>query len=423
MKLGQLFAGRTDLLPDEYAQAFNTLTDRVPPVPFEQIRAIVEQQQGRPLEDTFDRFDPEPLAAGSLGQVHRAAYRGQDLAIKVLRPGVRALVATDIAVATRLTTLLERWIPNVHTRALTAIVGEFQHRIGDEMDFSLEAGNLIAVRANFVGNSRIRIPSVVPELSGTDVLAMEFVPGIRIDSLDVAQRYGGLRVADIVDRLQELYIRMMLIDGLFHADPHPGNVLVDAQGRIVLLDFGVVIKVTRERRKVLVDTVFAAIQNQATGVVDGFYALGLVEPGAPRPQIERLVNMLLDLAAQRTTTRERVELLTREIMAELYNWPVRLPSDLVYFARTSALIEGVGVRYDALFNPIMSAGPTLWRMRRELFQSLADTGAMQQVDWPTAVGYLLGRAAATVTDAGARFADFISSLTSRSKPGTDVAPL
>ena len=400
VKLGQIFAGRTDLLPDEYAESLGTLTDQVPPVPYPDIERIIEAERGRPIGEVFERFEAEPLAAGSLGQVHRALYRGREVAVKVLRPGVRPLVATDIRVARRLSERVARWMPNIHTRALTAIVEEFERRIGDEMDFEAEAANIRAVRANFAKNPRIRIPEVVDEISGKDVLVMEFVPGIRIDALDPEARYGGLTIPDIVERLQELYIQMMLIDGFFHADPHPGNVLVDASGRIVLLDFGVVIRVTRERRKVLVDTVFAAIQNQTAGVVDGFYALGLVEPGADRAVIERLVNMLLDLAAQRTTTRERVEMLTREIMKELYNWPIRLPSDLVYFARTSALIEGVGVRYDPEYNPIMSAGPSLWRMRRELFASLSDTKAMQQLDWPTAVGYLLGRAAAKLSKAG-----------------------
>ncbi|MDX2057672.1 MAG: AarF/UbiB family protein [Gemmatimonadales bacterium] len=400
VKLGQLFAGRTDLLPDQYARQLNTLTDQVPPVPPEAIAATIAAELGRPPEQVFERFDPNPIAAGSLGQVHRASWKGQDVAVKVLRPGVRPLVAEDIKVAGRLARLLARWVPNIHTRAVVAIIEEFDRRIGDEMDFSSEASNLRAVRANFAGNPRITIPAVIDELSGRDVLVLEFVAGTRIDSLDPTRRYGGLRVPDIVDRLLELYIQMMLVDGFFHADPHPGNVLVDDRGRIVLLDFGVVIQVSRERRKVLVDTVFAAIQNQAAGVVDGFYALGLVAPEADRPQIERLVNLLLDLAAQRTTTQQRIDLLTREIMRELYDWPIRLPSDLVYFARTSALIEGVGVRYDPEFNPIMSAGPTLWRMRNQLMASLAGTKAIQQLDWPTAVGYLLGRAAAKVADAG-----------------------
>ena len=416
VKLGQIFAGRTDLLPDEYAESLGTLTDQVPPVPYAAIERIIEAERGRPVAEIFERFNVEPLAAGSLGQVHRASYQGREVAVKVLRPGVRPLVATDIGVARRLAERVTQWMPNIHTRALASIIEEFERRIAEEMNFVTEAANIRAVRANFARNPRIRIPEVVDELSGRDVLVMEFVPGIRIDALDPAQRYGGLTIPDLVERLQELYIQMMLIDGFFHADPHPGNVLVDSSGRIVLLDFGVVIRVPRERRKILVDTVFAAIQNQTAGVVDGFYALGLVEPGADRAVIERLVNMLLDLAAQRTTTRERVEMLTREIMKELYNWPIRLPSDLVYFARTSALIEGVGVRYDAEYNPIMSAGPSLWRMRRELFASLSDTKAIQQLDWPTAVGYLLGRAAAKLSKAGEFLAGFLNSAPQPQKP-------
>ncbi|MBM4188039.1 MAG: AarF/ABC1/UbiB kinase family protein [Gemmatimonadetes bacterium] len=420
VKLGQLLAGRTDLLPAEYAEAFNTLTDRVPPVPAAAIRATVERAIGAPIEDVFDRFDLEPIAAGSLGQVHRARWRGREVAVKVLRPGVRALVATDLVVARRLTGRISQLMPNVHTRALLAIVEEFERRIGDEMDFAVEARNLEAVRANFARNPRIRIPEAILALSGPDLLVMEFVSGTRIDALERGRSYGGLGIDAIVERLQELYIQMMLIDGLFHADPHPGNVLVDETGRIVLLDFGVVIQVDRTRRRQLVDTVFAAIQNQAPGVVDGFYALGLVEPGADRAQIERLVELLLDLAAQRTTTRERIELLTREILQELYNWPIRLPSDLVYFARTSTLIEGVGVRYDPTFNPIMSAGPLLWRMRTELMRSLADTKAVQQLDWPTAVGYLLGRAAAKLTSAGEAVAAWFAPTTPR--PVAPVPP-
>lgn len=412
VKLGQLFAGRTDLLPDEYADALNTLTDRVPPVPVAQIEQIIQRCLRRPLPDLFQRFDPVPIAAGSLGQVHRATWQGREVAVKVLRPGVRDLVAHDLKAARWLAGCAARWMPNIHTRAVVAIVDEFGRRIGEEMDFGIEAENLRRVRANFGGNPRIRIPEPIANVSGRDVLTMEFIDGIRIDQLDPAATYGGLRVPAVIERLLELYIQMMLVDGLFHADPHPGNVLVDDRGRIVLLDFGVVIQVDPGRRKVLVDTVFAAVQSQVAGVVDGFYALDIIEPGADRGQIERLAGVLLDLAAQRTTTRERIDLLTREIIHELHHWPVRLPSDLVYFARTAALIEGVGVRYDPQYNPVLAAGPTLWRMRSQLMASLGDTRALQQLDWPTAVGYLLGRAAAKAAEVGRWLRGWIGS------PGT-----
>ncbi|HSR14162.1 MAG TPA: AarF/UbiB family protein [Gemmatimonadales bacterium] len=410
VKLGQVFAGRADLLPEPYARDLSRLTDQVPPAPEAAVRAVLEASLGRPVEDVFDRFDPEPIAAGSLGQVYRASYRTREVAVKVLRPGVRDLVARDIAAARRIMDRVVGLVPNVHTRAAQAVVAEFSVRVREEMDFRREAENLLAVRANFSGNPRVRIPSLVPELSTGDVLVLEYMQGTRIDRLEPGVSYGGVRAETVVERLIELYVQMMLVDGFFHADPHAGNLLVARDGALVLLDFGLVIRVPRERRKQLVDTAFAAIRNDPRGVVDGFYALDIIEPGAERARIERLADTLLDLAAQRTTTQERIDVLTREIMDELYNWPIRLPSDLVYFARTANLIEGIGVRYDPLFNPVMSASPVLFRMRGRLLASLSDQPLLDQLDWPTAIGYLLGRATRMIRTAGDRIAALVGSL-------------
>jgi predicted unusual protein kinase regulating ubiquinone biosynthesis (AarF/ABC1/UbiB family) len=407
VKLGQIFAGRADVLPEPYAERLTTLTDRVPPIPFAAVRSAIETSLGQPLEELFEEFDSEPLAAGSLGQVHRARHHGRAVAVKVLRPGVRELVRADLGLARRLLHLAERWFPGPHVVSAVAVVDEFSARVGDEMDFRIEAANAIAVRRNVGASTRLRVPAVIESVSTDRVLVLEFVEGTRIDRLEPDRRYGGLTIPDVVERLAELYIQMMLIDGLFHADPHPGNLLVSDDGRLVLLDFGVVIVVTRERRKALVETVFAAVKSDAAGVVKGFYDLGLVEPGADPAVIRRLVEQLLDLAARRTTTRERMELLSRDIMNELHDWPVRLPSDLVYFARTAALIEGIGVRYDPYYDPIRSAGPALFRMRGRLLASLGQTGVLDRIDWPTALGTLVGRAAGAAARAGRRFAEFL----------------
>ena len=410
VKLGQVFAGRADLLPEPYARDLSRLTDQVPPAPEVEVRSVLEGALGAPVERVFEAFASEPIAAGSLGQVYRARYRGRDIAVKVLRPGVRQLVARDIAAARRIVDRVVRWLPNVHTRAAQAVVDEFSLRVQEEMDFRREAENLKAVRANFAGNPRVRIPALVEELSSGDVLVLEFMSGTRIDRLEPGVSYGGVRAETVVERLIELYVQMMLVDGFFHADPHPGNLFVAPDGALVLLDFGLVIRVPRDRRKQLVDTAFAAIRNDPRGVVDGFYAMGIIEPGTERVRIERLADTLLDLASQRTTTQERIDFLTREIMDELYHWPIRLPSDLVYFARTANLIEGIGVRYDPRFNPIMSASPVLFRMRGKLLASLSDQPLLDQLDWPTAIGYLLGRATRIIRNAGDRIATLVGSL-------------
>ncbi len=402
VKIGQLFAGRSDLLPEPYASALARLTDQVPPVPFPEVRGVIEAALDRPLEAVFGGFDQAAMAAGSLGLVYRARYRGRDVAVKVLRPGVEGLVRRDLAVAARLVGWIAAIWPNPHTRGAAAVLAEFGVRIWEEMDFGREADNLRTVRANFAANPQVRIPAVVAELSSRQVLVMEYLEGTRIDRLDPARRYGGLGAGQVVERLVELYLQMMLIDGWFHADPHPGNLLVAPDGALVLLDFGVLIPVPAERRRQLVDTVFAALRRDPDGVTAGFYALGIVEPGVARERIRELAAILVELGARRTTTQERIDLLTHEIMGALHEWPIRLPSDLVYYARTASLIEGIGIGYDPRFNPIQAAAPVLFRMRGRLVGSPALSGVMRELDLPTVIGYALGRATAFLSGAGGR---------------------
>lgn len=394
VKLGQAFAGRADLLPEPYARTLQALTDRVPPAPFRRIQATLEEGIGRPTDQVFEEFDREPIAAGSLGQVYRARYEGHEVAVKVLRPGVRHILARDLAIASRITSWLAARFPNVHTRAACTVIEEFGRRVAEEMDFRREAENLLAVKRNFAGNPRIRIPDVVAELSSERVLVLEFMHGRRIDDLEPGRSYGAVRSDTVVELLIELYLQMMLIDGLYHADPHPGNLLVADDGTLILLDFGVVIPVDKERRKQLLDTMIASARGERAGTVDGLYAMGVVEPGADRAQIERLVDILLALADRPTTTRERLDLLTTEIMDELYRWPVRLPGDLVYLARTAGLIEGIGMKYDPYFNPVTGSRPVLLRMRRRLMAALAEGALPDRFDLATVLGALLGRAVA-----------------------------
>ena len=242
------------------------------------------------------------------------------------------------------------------------VIEEFAARVPEEMDFVHEAENARRIHENFRGNPRVVIPRVIPELVRPRVLVLEYVEGTRVDRLSSRPGERQQDPRGVVSAVMELYLRMMLIDGFFHADPHPGNVLVTPEGRVVVLDFGMVIPVTRELRWRLVTTIFAAIRRDAPGLVAGFESLGMIDPGADAAQVRGLADRLLTLAYVEMPMRERVELVTSEVMAALYDWPVRLPSEMVYFARTAALIEGLGVRYDENFNAITFASPIgpLW---------------------------------------------------------------
>lgn len=377
VKIAQIFAGRADLLPEPYLGAVSSLADRVPPVPIAGIRAQIIAAYGEPPESLFDEWDSVPVASASLGQVHRARWRGHDVAVKVLRPGAEAMVARDIAAGLRILGIAERFFTNPHLRGLRAILGEFAQRIGDEMDFRQEAAYAEEIRANFAGNPRVAIPLVHRELVRQRVLVLQFMEGRTLAQLAPLVESGHITAGTLAAGVMELYVQMMLVDGLFHADPHPGNLLWRDDGTVILLDFGLVVRVPRETRLTLVRTVFAAIRNDPTRVVDGFYALGVIQPGTPRATVERLVQILLGIAFERTTAQERLELVQRELLAEqvletLYDFPVVLPADMVYFARTAALIEGIGTRYDARFNAIAVAAPIALRMRRVILRSLGE---------------------------------------------------
>ena len=392
VKLAQLFAGRADIIPEPYVSAIGTLTDRVPGVSADRIRASLMESYGAPPETVFEFFDVQPLAAASLGQVHRARVDGREVVVKVLRPGVEQLVAGDIRAARRILDLTEARLNPPHVTGLRAVLDEFEKRVSDEMDFRQEARYAQQVRKNFSASTNIRVPEVIDAYTRQRALVLEYIDGRRVDQLGDWITSGRVQADDVLRSVMELYVQMMMVDGLFHADPHPGNVFVDTQGRLTLLDFGMVVEVPVETRRTLVQTVFASIRGDVEKVVDGFYALGLIEPGADRAMIVTLAAQLIELANERTTATERIERLTRladDVMATLYDFPVLLPGDMVYFARTAALIEGLGVRYDARFNAIRFATPIVLRMRREILASLGEPLGGQR-DVASAIGATLG---------------------------------
>ena len=389
VKLAQVFAARADLIPEPYLSKLGTLVDRVPPVPWEGIQRVIRDAYGADAESLFERIDPVPVAAASLGQVHRARWRGRDVAVKVLRPRIEEAVARDVVAARAISAWAARRWPIPHVLGFAALVEEFAARISEEMDFRLEAEYATEVRANFAGNERVVIPEVMHEMTRQRVLVLEYVDGTRVDRLEKE----GVDARRLASAVIEAYVQMMLVDGLFHADPHPGNLLVSPTGQLVLVDFGMMVRVPPDLRLRLIRTVFAAIRRDPAGVASGFYALGLVAPRTAPEEIARLAELLVSMASRRTTTQERLEeMLTNRILTSLYDFPVILPRDLVYFARTAALIEGIGTKYDAYYNAIEVGTPVVMRMRSRILRSLGEEAEPSVEEIAAAAGWAAGRA-------------------------------
>ncbi len=394
VKLAQVFASRPDVVPEPYLSTLGALVDSVPTVPFELIEREMIEAYGKQPEAMFEGFERVPLASGSLGQVYRARYDGRDVVVKVLRPGVEELVARDIYAVSRLLDIISKRWSNSHLRGFRVVVDEFSKRIGEEMDFRQEATNAIAIADRFATNPRVLIPFIETELTRQRVIVMEYMEGTRVDSLASRIADGRLSGQRVVESVVEAYIQMMLVDGLFHADPHPGNLLVTDDGRLVLLDFGMVVRVEPEMRRTLIRTALAAVGRDADGVINGFFDLGIVEPGTDMTTIRRLVEVLLGMAFDGVASADiatRIlsdRTLADDVMRTIYDWPIILRGELVYFGRAVALIEGIGARYVPGFNPVAFAAPVILRHRRAVLAAMGDDiGARADP------GLLLGRLA------------------------------
>jgi predicted unusual protein kinase regulating ubiquinone biosynthesis (AarF/ABC1/UbiB family) len=382
IKLGQVLGIRADIVPEPYLSAMATLSDQVPPLAPGEAERVIAAAEGLAVSDLFERFDAEPLAAASLGQVHRACYQGQEVVVKVLRPGVDDLVQRDLKISFRVLFALHVLFPNHHVRAIAAIVNEFAKRISEELDFEEEARHAEALRRNFADEPRVVVPRVIENLTRRQVLVLEYLSGTRIDRLQDRIAGGEVRLDELIATISELYIRMMLVDGVFHADPHPGNVLLDEQGRIVFLDFGMVLQVEQETRTRLMKTVLAAVRQDADGVINGFYELGILDPDVDRGTVRDAARHLMAVAHREDMSARQIQHIVEDVLRTFFEWPLMLPSDLVYFGRAAVLVEGIGHKYDPAFNAIAAIRPVVTRLSPELTQTLLGVSPQHTLlDW------------------------------------------
>jgi len=372
IKLAQVFGARADILPEPYLGLIATLQDQVPPVPYDEICTVLEAELGRSVDQVFEEFDRTPVAAASLGQVYRARIGADLLAVKVLRPNVEALVAVDLDISFRILLLLNILFPNHHVRALSNVVREFSVRVREEMDFRAEASHIAMFHQHFGNDPRIRAPRVHAAYTRKRVLVMEWVDGDKVDRLSDRFADGSLSFDTLMRTLSEIYIRMLLVEGFVHADPHPGNILVQADGTIVFLDWGMAFQLSRRTRDAILRLVLATGRDDLEAMISGMYELGMIDPEVSRAEIREAATEILTLVARvRELGTRRVQEMIGEIMDTFYTWPLMLPRELVYFFRAAALLEGIGFRYDPAFNGIELVRPVIKELRSELLQATA----------------------------------------------------
>jgi len=338
IKLGQILSTRGDLLPKEFIEELSTLQDQVPPFPLAQVMEQVRKSLGKPPEELFERIDPEPLAAASIAQVHRAVTRaGDQVVIKVQRPDIAEQIRADLSVLRGLAKLLEAVVEETGIYTPTGLIEEFDRAIHEELDFLNEAANVRAFYENHRGREYVRIPRVFEELSSRTVLTLEFIEGVKISQVDLAKHDR----AAIAKHVIEGAFRQLFEDGLFHGDPHPGNILVLEGDTLALLDFGLVGRVSKQMQETLVMLVLSIALKDADSVARILYRVGVPEGRANLSAFKNDIAQILSQYLPTTLGAINTQVLMRDLLDLAVKYRIRIPKEYAILSRASVATEGI----------------------------------------------------------------------------------
>ena len=348
IKLGQLLSTRPDILPPEYIDELEELQDRVPPAEWAAAREVIEDDLG-PVDDVFDDFEREAISGASLGQVYRARTENGAVAVKVRRPGVKDLVEADLRVIRWSLPILMYFVGQARAFSLETLADEFDKTIREEMDYGREAEMLEEIKANFADDDRIRIPSTDPHRSTSRVLTMEYVPGTKITDIDDLDDLAVDRTK-LAETLQRAYLQMIVEDGVFHADPHPGNLAVQDDGTLVFYDFGMSGYVDPFIQEKIVDFYVAVAEQDIDGILDTLVEMGTLSPTADRKVMSEVLELAIADARGEDIEQYRVQQIVQQVEDTIYDFPFRLPANLALVLRVATVVEGVCVTLDGDFD-------------------------------------------------------------------------
>jgi predicted unusual protein kinase regulating ubiquinone biosynthesis (AarF/ABC1/UbiB family) len=351
VKLGQLLSTRPDVLPPAYLAALTRLQDKVEPFDFDEVERIVNAELGARMSKAFADFDPVPMAAASLGQVHRATLRdGRLVAVKVQRPGVREQVAADLEALADIAQFMDS-----HTQAgaryqFAGLLAEFRKSLVRELDYRQEAANLDTLRTNLAAFESIVVPAPVHDFTTERVLTMEYVSGTKITDLSQVVRLE-IDGAVLAEELFRAYLQQILVDGFFHADPHPGNVFLTADGRVALIDLGMVAHVAPRLQDHLLQLLLAVSEGRSDDATAVALKLGERRPHFDEPKLTRAVADLVARHQNATLENIQVGAVVLEMARTAADCGLAMPPELTMLGKTLLNLDEVGRTLDPSFNP------------------------------------------------------------------------
>lgn len=357
IKLGQILSTRADLLPPAFQHELSKLQDAATPVPFEKIQAAMHQEFGKPVDEVFAEFDRQPVASASIGQAHAAKLRdGTDVIVKIRRPGVQEQVEEDLDILYSLAqTASRRWDVANHYD-LVGLVQEFSDTLRGELDYLREARNAERFGAAFENDDTVRVPRIFRETTTAQVITLERLKGVKISD-DAALADYPVDTAALADRVFQMYLQMIFDDGFFHADPHPGNFFIDSQGRIGLIDFGMVGYVDHRLQDDLVRLILATVMEDADRMVDVVLDLGVARSRIDRSILRQDIQRLINKYSGRSLGEIELGAAIEDGLLIIRRHNLQLPSNLALLLKTGVMAEGLAARVSPEFEPLAALRP------------------------------------------------------------------
>ena len=357
IKIGQALSTRPDLIPLEYIEELGQLQDAVPQFSTTEAVAVVEKDFGKSINAIYKEFELSPLASASLGQVHRARlYTGEDVVVKIQRPGLEKLLKLDRKVLDRLIKFANRFLPWTRKYKLYDIYQEFFNLLYKEIDYLHEGNNAERFRENFKGYHQVIVPKVYWQYTTQKVLTLEYLPGVKIDNAQGLDE-KNINKDEVIKLGICCYLKQLLQDGFFQSDPHPGNMAVSDQGKIIFYDFGTMAEVQSMARDQMIDTFFAVLKNDTDEVVQKLVYMGLVEPMQDMTPVKRMVAFLLENFRDKPVDIRAFEQIGSELYLMFEKQPFRLPPQMTFIIKSLTTLDGIARALDPQYNLLKASQP------------------------------------------------------------------
>ncbi|MFZ7127035.1 MAG: ABC1 kinase family protein [Desulfobacterales bacterium] len=367
IKLGQVLSTRPDLIPVDLVTELSKLQDNVPSFPYPAVRAIIQKDLGGPPEEFFDELEEFPLASASIAQVHRARLKeGEQVAVKVRRPGIESTIEVDLEIMLHLATLMERHVEEAAHHRPIKIVEEFANTMEKEIDFTIEAGSIERISRFFLGDSSLYVPKVYRSFSSPRILTTEYVDGIKISKLDALDA-AGMDRKRITCRGAEVMLKQIFRFGFFHGDPHPGNIFVLPDEVICLVDFGMMGAVNRQTREDFVELVDAVVHRNESRTAQVLLKISLWEEKPDMRAFEKEVADFMGRHLHRPLKEIRMGRLLQNMLELASRHRLRIPPDIFLMLKAITSVEGVALQLDPDFDILQLAAPYVKQVKMERY--------------------------------------------------------